>query len=117
MDKNKLPLTLEAKDKLLNLEKHLAIQPANQHLPAFGKILIRYLGPYLSPFEFYQQSLAALSDLKKGTNCYTGAPLECELAGSQLFIFELLEAQIPQIAEVIFPEYFARSIRTYLKNK
>lgn len=108
----------DAVEKLHNLKELL---PKNEDpmlnlLPCFGQHLATYLGDALLPEGFVRKSLLAVNDLKIGINGVTGEKIDELLCHHPKIIYHFIWADVPSIAEVIFPKDFATEVKNIIKN-
>lgn len=108
----------EAKEKLQNLKELL---PPNEDpllnlLPYFGKHLAKYLSDTLLPEGFVRSALLAVNDLKIGVNGLTGEEIDDILLYHPKIIYHFIWADIPSIAEVIFPKEFSDEVKDIIKH-
>lgn len=80
----------------------------------FGNFLSDYIKQdQLVPAGFVLACELALTDLSKGIDGFTKKPIKSRLVGYPPMIFTLIRAEIPSIAEVIFPPEFALGVKTF----
>lgn len=53
----------------------------------------------------------ALYDLQQGVDGFSGKPIQNRLVGYPSMIYGLLRMQVPQIAEAVCPEDFAKGVK------
>ena len=105
--------TEEPKEKLQNLRELLP--NADELVYGFGLYLTDYIiQPQLNPKGFALVCALALSDLRVGSNGYTGKPIPGELVGLEPAIYEKLQMEIPNIAAAVFPAHFAEDVKTFM---
>ncbi len=104
----------EAKQKLNELEKHLPRREEVIYL--FGSFLAGRLNDRLVPAGFVIACELALYDLQKGTDGFTGKPIQNNLVGYPPTIYALLRMEIPNITETIFPPAFATAVKKTIKE-
>ncbi len=96
-------------EKLRNLREHM---PDQQDVTYdFGAYLADRLNPELVPQGFNMAAELALYDLQKGVDGFTGQPIQSRLVGYPSMIYGLLRMQVPQIAEAVCPEDFAKGVK------
>jgi len=102
------------KEKLRNLQKYM---PEQQELVyEFGNYLADMLNPELVPFGFNMAAELALYDIQAGVNSFTKEPISTRLAGYPPQIYALLRNEIPDIAEAVCPEDFAKDVREVFED-
>lgn len=104
----------EAKQKLARLEDHIP-NATNELVYGFGRFLADYLNPQLVPMGFVMGCELAINDLQQGVNGFTGEPIQGSLVGYPPMIYGFLRIEIPTIAEAIFPEDFAASVKEHIE--
>lgn len=105
----------EPKAKLVRLEELIPNAPDNM-VYEFGRYLAGYLNSQLVPPGFVMGCDLALHDLHRGVNGFTGEPIRNGLVGYPSAIYALLRAEIPDIADAIFPAEFATAVKDFLKK-
>jgi len=58
----------------------------------------------------------ALYDLQNGVDGFTGQSIRSRLVGYPPMIYELLKIQVPEIAEAVCPEDFAKGVREFYER-
>ncbi len=105
----------EAKEKLAELKKHMP-KASGEIVYKFGRFLAERLNPQLVPQGFVMACELALYDLQEGIDGYSNQPIQSSLVGYPPMIYGLLRMEIPRIAEAIFPEDFATSVKTIFEE-
>jgi hypothetical protein len=82
----------------------------------FGKFLAGYLNAELVPAGFVMGCELAIHDLQKGVNGFTGEALYGKLVGYPPFMYGLLRAEIPTIADAVLPTDFAAEVRNFVEE-
>ena len=100
--------TDEVKEKLRNLREHMPKQ--DDLIYDFGAYLAERLNPTLVPMGFNMAAELALYDLQAGVNGFTGEPIRSRMVGYPPQIYALLKMQVPDIAEAVCPEDFAKGV-------
>ncbi len=103
--------TEPVKEKLRNLRQYMPDQ--QDVVYDFGAYLADRLNPELVPQGFNMATELALYDLQKGVNGSTGQPIRSRLIGYPPVIYESLRMQVPEIAEAVCPEDFAKGVREF----
>ena len=106
----------EPKKKLINLE-NLIPHAANEFTYDFGRFLSPYLNPRLLPLGFVRHCEEALHDLKFALSGVTGKPIDSRLIGLSPGAYNLLHAEISNIADAIFSKDFASAVRVLVNTK
>ncbi|MCD4810999.1 hypothetical protein K8R14_00095 [bacterium] len=106
----------EACQKLAELEKYIPDDTSNGLLYEYGRFLVDYLNPELNSKGFYFGCSLALYDLQRGVNGFTGEPIQSGFSHYPPIIFNLLRAEIPRIADAIFPEDFAQEVKQHIEE-
>ena len=102
------------KEKLKNLREHMPEQ--DDTIYSFGAYLADRLNPELVPQGFNMAAELALYDLEKGVDGFTGQPIQSRLVGYPSMIYGLLRMQVPQIAEAVCPEDFAKGVKDFYEQ-
>lgn len=105
--------TKEVKEKLKNLRKYLPGQ--EQIVYDFAAKLADRLNPELVPAGFNTAAELLLYDAQKGVDGYTGQPLggHFHLIGYLPQLYAALRMSIPDIAEAVCPEDFAKGVKEF----
>ena len=106
----------EPKKKLTNLEK-LIPHATNEFIYDFGRFLSPYLSPRLVPLGFVRHCEEALHDLKYALNGVTGEQIDGRLIGLSPSAYNLLHAEVSNIADAIFSKDFASAVRVLVNTK
>jgi hypothetical protein len=99
------------KEKLRNLREHMPDQQDETY--AFGAYLADRLNPKLVPMGFNMAAELTLYDLEKGVDGFSGQPINSVLVGYPSMVYDLLRTQVPQIAEAVCPEDFAKRVKDF----
>ena len=106
--------TEPVKEKLRNLRQYM---PDQQDVTYdFGAYLADMLNPELVPQGFNMAAELVLYDLQKGVDGFTRQPIRSKLVGYPLVIYGLLRMQVPEIAEAVCPEDFAKGVREFYEQ-
>jgi hypothetical protein len=106
----------EPKRKLLELEEFIPAT-ANEMVYDFGRFVSPYLNSQLIPQGFVRLCEAAIHDLKHALSGVTGMPIIGRLVGLSPGAYNLLHAEISNIADAIFPKEFASAVRDLVNTK
>ena len=99
------------KEKLRNLRQYMPNQ--EDVIYKFGAYLAERLYPELNPGLFVMAVELALYDLQRGVDGFTGEPIRSKLVGYPPVIYKMLRMHVPDIAEAVCPEDFAKGIREF----
>ena len=102
------------KEKLKNLRQYMPNQ--QDVIYDFGAYLADRLNPELVSQGFNMAAELALYDLQKGVDGVTGQPIRSRLVGYPPVIYGLLRMQVPEIAEAVCPEDFAKGVREFYEQ-
>ncbi|MBS3150625.1 hypothetical protein J4425_02365 [Candidatus Woesearchaeota archaeon] len=102
------------KEKLRNLREHMPDQ--QDVIYDFGAHLADRLNPELVPQGFNMAAELALYNLQKGVDGFSGQPIRSRLVGYPSMIYGLLRMQVPQIAEAVCPEDFAKGVKDFYEQ-
>ncbi|PJE81236.1 hypothetical protein COU58_03555 [Candidatus Pacearchaeota archaeon CG10_big_fil_rev_8_21_14_0_10_32_42] len=102
------------KEKLKNLRKYMPNQ--DDTIYDFGAYLADRLNPELFSQGFNMAAELALYDLQTGVDGFSGQPIRSRLVGYPSMIYGLLSMQVPQIAEAVCPEDFAKGVKDFYEQ-
>jgi len=97
------------REKLRNLQQYMPRR--GEAVYKFGKFLAEKLDSQLSPIGFSMTAELTLCDLEKGIDALSNQPIRSKLAGCHPGVYNLLRVIVPDIAEAVCPEDFARDVR------
>ena len=116
MSQKKILEIVEAKKKLMELEKYISSNVIDDPIYGFGRFLAERLNPELAPEGFVLACELALYDLQSGVDRFTQEPIRNGLVGYPPVIYTLLGMKISEIAEAIFPTEFAEAVARVQKK-
>ncbi|MDO8600462.1 MAG: hypothetical protein Q7R73_02450 [bacterium] len=108
----------EPKQKLIKLEELIPNDASCGLLYEFGRYLASRFNSYsqLVPAGFVLGCELALRNLQTERDGITGERPHGGLTGYPPEIYALLRAEIPRIADAIFPAEFATGVKTYIEG-
>lgn len=101
-------------EKLRNLPEHMPDQ--EQIVYDFGTFLADRLNPSLVPQGFAMAAELALYDAQQGKDGFTGQPVSGRLHGYPPQLYAVLRMSVPQIAEAVCPEDFAKGVKDFYEQ-
>ncbi len=101
----------QVREKLRNLQEYFPGQEEETY--KFGSYLAERLDPGLVPEGFGLAAHLALDGLERGIDEDHGQPIANELVGLPSEIYQRLFKQIPEIAEAVCSEEFAKRVRYF----
>ena len=106
---NELKLdTTEIKERLNNLEEYMPDE--HEMTYDFAAYLADKLNPTIVPMGFKMSAELALYYLAKGVDELSGEPIKNRLVGYSPIIYGAISMSIPQIADAVCPEEFAKEV-------
>ena len=102
------------KEKLRNLREYMPDQP--DEIYDFGAYLADELNLDLVPQGFKMAAELAICDLERGINGFTGQPIRSRLVGHPSVFYRLLRIEVPELAQAVCPEDFAKSVIDFQKQ-
>lgn len=98
------------KEKLRNLSEYMPDQDETTY--QFGRFLAERLGnDTILPMGFNMVAELGLYDLQTGIDGFTGEPIRSRLVGNPPMIYGFLRMIVPEIADAVCPEDFAKGVR------
>ncbi|MEI9913934.1 MAG: hypothetical protein WDN66_02940 [Candidatus Saccharibacteria bacterium] len=92
------------------IEKLRGFQDEATELTEFAHFLSGRLNPSLVPEGFVMSSILSIYDLQNGVDGFSGEPIENGLVGLSQGGYDRLQASVPYLARIAFPENFADSV-------
>jgi len=102
------------KEKMRNLQQHIPGQ--DDAFYEFATYFAERLNPQIIPVGFVTTAELALYDLQKGVNGSTGQPIRSRLVGYPPVLYAILRTRVPEIAEAVCPEDFAKGVREFYEQ-
>lgn len=101
---------IEPKRKMLQLRELIPGAP-NDYVYDFGEFLsMRFNNSDITPLQFVMGCKQAICDLMEGVDSISGERIESPLTGLQPWDYLLLEGEIQNIADAIFPMQFSIAV-------
>ncbi len=102
----------EPRKRLMRLEEHIPDDNSNGLLHEFGRFLAGYISQArVSAIGFVIDCEYAMHDIQTGLNRRTMKVMQNRLTGQLPSVYKSLHAQVPVIAEAIFPPNFAAAVQ------
>ncbi len=97
--------------KLRNLREYMP--DGGETLYKFGEFLADRLSRHstLVPQGFNIAAELGIYDLQNGIDGFTGKPIQGELVGYPSQVYDLLRMSVPDLADAVCPEDFAKGVR------